>query len=400
MARSSTSQRATRATRSATVEQPVVRDARNAWTIGVDLSGLAVLERLFVRMPVRLLRARNNALDQLFYDVDAIPPAKRRELLRWSDPDGSIVVVHPGNGSARDVDHFEQFDAFVRWRERHRVDIVAMAGVGSSALGTAALAANVADALGKPVAGIVSGYGVADAITEGLVGWFVLRPYNQLRQFVDGWLSLFEPLIAAVSADTQPNGDPQRLVAYVRGLPETDTLEALLCEPRILVATLVGHSKGNLGIAAALDNLPSMRRGEVCPKLSVVTLGALVQLPAALRDARQFIGMLDGFGFLNSVLPQMSTLVPWATHTLNTRWPFHLAAAQTLAANDAMPRGAFDRAVQTMSGAMQSPVAIARHWIDACAGAAAAFEGALGESVRSLRQGAQHAASRARADVH
>lgn len=397
MARSSPSHRATR---SAAVKKPVVRDAPRAWRIGVDLSGLAVLERLFVRMPVRLLRARNNALDQLFYDVDAIPPVKRRELLQWSDPDGSIVVVHPGNGSARDVDHFEQLDAFVEWRARHPVDIVAMAGVGSSALGTAALAANVADALGKPVAGIVSGYGVADALTEGLVGWFVLRPYNQLRQFVDGWLSLFEPLIAAVSADTQPNGDARRLVTYVRGLPETDTLEALLSEPRMLVATLVGHSKGNLGIAATLDNLPSERSRAVCSKLSVVTLGALVHLPATLRDARQFIGMLDGFGLLNSILPQVSTVVPWATHTLNTRWPFHLAAAQTLAARDARSRAAFDHAVQAASGAMQAPAAIARHWMDACAGAAAAFEGALGESVRSLQQGAQHAASKARADVH
>ncbi|MGZ8202071.1 MAG: hypothetical protein ACXWUB_02380 [Burkholderiales bacterium] len=397
MARSSPPRRAAK---SATNNTHATRDARLPWAIGVDLSSLAVLERLFVRMPVRLLRARNNALDQLFYDVEAIPPAKRRELLQWSDPDGSIVVVHPGNGSERDIDHFEQLDKFLAWRERHPVDIVAMAGVGSSALGTAALAANVADALAKPVAGIVSGYGVADALTEGLVGWFVLRPYNQLRQLVDGWLAMFEPLLAAVSADTQPNGDAQRLVTYVRGLPETDTLDALLCEPRVFVATIVGHSKGNLGIAAALDNLPSARSRMVCPKLSVVTLGALVQLPATLRDARQFIGMLDGFGLLNSILPQMSTVVPWATHTLNTRWPFHLAAAQTLAANDAMSRAAFDRAAQAVSGAMRAPASLAQHWIDACLGAAAAFEGAFGESVRSLQQGAQHAASRARANVH
>ncbi len=394
MARSSASHRAAR---SATVRKPV---ARAAWPSGVDLSGLAVFERLFVRMPVRLLRARNNAIDQLFYDVDAIPPAKRRELLQWSDPDGSIVVVHPGSADAREVAHFTQFDAFVAWRERNPIEIVAIAGVGSSALGTAALAANVADALGKPVAGIVSGYGVADAVTEGLVGWFVLRPYNRLRQLVDGWLALFEPMLAAVSADTQPNGDPQRLVTYVRGLPETDTLDALLCEPRTRLDTLVGHSKGNLGIAAALDNLPSARSRALCPKLSVVTLGALVQLPATLRDARQFIGMLDGFGLINSILPQVSTVVPWATHSLNTRWPFHLAAMQTLAANDAMSRAAFDRAAHAVSDAMQTPASFARHWIDACAGAAAAFEGALGESVRSLRQGAQHAASRARANVH
>ncbi len=129
MARGSPSRRATK---SVTKKTHALREARRAWAIGVDLSSLAVLERLFVRMPVRLLRARNNALDQLLYDVEAIPPAKRREPLRWSDPDASIVLVHRGNASERDVDHFEQLDQFLARRERHLVDIVAMAAVSGA----------------------------------------------------------------------------------------------------------------------------------------------------------------------------------------------------------------------------------------------------------------------------
>src|SRR5262249_15807964 len=74
---------------------------------GLDFSGLAVFERLFLRTPVRLLRAANNVLDLMFYDIHTIPAEKRRELLRWSDPDGSILVVHPGDGDRREVEHFE-----------------------------------------------------------------------------------------------------------------------------------------------------------------------------------------------------------------------------------------------------------------------------------------------------
>ncbi len=397
MARSSPSRAATKQPTGAAHE---ARTASQPWSVVVDLGALAVLERLFLRAPVRLLRARNNALDQLFYDVDTIPVARRRDLLQWSDPDGSIVVVHPGDAHERDVEHFEHIDTFVAWRKRHAVDVVALAGVGSSALGTAALAANVADALQRPVAGIVSGYGVADAIAEGIVGWFVLRPGNQLRQLVDAWLRLAEPLLAAISVRTQPNGDPRRLVAYVRGLPETDALAALLRAPGARIATIVGHSKGNLCIAAALDNLPVKQWVALPPHLSVVTLGALVELPSTLRERRQFIGALDAFGWMNSILPQWPTLVPWASHTLNTRWPFHLAARDALAPKARAAPPSLEDGVRAMLDALTAPASIAAEWVRLCSGAATAFEGALAESARSLRQGAQHATDAVRAVAH
>ena len=74
-------------------------DARSQPRVGFDFSGLAVFERLFLRTPVRLLRAGNNVLDLLFYDVHAIPATTRRDLLRWSDPDGSRPC---GNVNLRD----------------------------------------------------------------------------------------------------------------------------------------------------------------------------------------------------------------------------------------------------------------------------------------------------------
>ena len=358
--------------------------------LGLDFSGVAVFERLFLRMPVRLLRAGNNVLDLLFYDVHAIPAATRRSLLRWSDPDGSILVVHPGDGDRREVSHFEHVEDFLASADAGKLDVVAIAGVGSSALGTAALAANAADALGRPVVGIVSGYGLADAVAEGLVGWFVLRPLNQLRQLVDSWFAPLTPALRRISTDTQPNGDPHRLVAYVRGLPETDCLDLLLALPKSPLAVMVGHSKGNLSIATALDNLPQEEWRKLCPRLEVTTLGALVELPASLAEIRQFMGMLDAFGLMNSTLPQAAVLVPWATHTLNTRLPFHLAARDALERRAPMEA---DSAVSLappatlLPGSWLDPSRLASDWIDLCTGNAIAIGAAFDESLRSLRQG-------------
>ena len=362
--------------------------------LGFDFSGLAVLERLFLRMPVRLLRAGNNVLDLLFYDVHAIPPATRRELLRWSDPDGSILVVHPGDGHERAVAHFEHVEDFLASPQARRLDVAAIAGVGSSALGTAALAANVADALGRPVIGIVSGYGLADALAEGLVGWFVLRSSNHLRQMIDTSLALLTPLLRKISADTQPNGDPRRLVAYVRGLPETDCLDALLSLPGSALAIMVGHSKGNLSIATALDNLPPEQWQALCPRLRVATLGALVQLPSSLAATRQFMGMLDGFGLMNSTLPQAAVFVPWAMHSLNTRLPFHLAARDWLetSAFAGPKKGAtFEEMRDKLAASSLDPAQFLADWMDFCTGAATAIEAAFEESLRSLRQGFERA---------
>ncbi len=371
-----------------------IDDARSEPRLGFDFSGFAVFERLFLRAPVRLLRAGNNVLDLLFYDVHTIPAAKRRDLLRWSDPDGSILVVHPGDGHEREVAHFEHVEDFLASPDAKRLEVVAIAGVGSSALGTAALAANVADALDRPVVGIVSGYGLADAVAEGLVGWFVLRPTNLLRQVIDTWFAPLTPVLRKISADTQPNGDPRRLVAYVRGLPETDCLNRLLSLPESSVAIMVGHSKGNLSIATALDNLTQEQVEALCPRLRVATLSALVQLPASLAAARQFMGILDNFGLMNSTLPQVAMFVPWATHTLNTRLPFHLAARDSIEKSglgNPKTKSSSKLATDKLSVPRRDHADFFTDWMDVCTGAATAIGAAFEESVRSLSQGVEQA---------
>jgi hypothetical protein len=51
-----------------------------------------------------------------------------------------------------------------------KISTLAIAGVGRSALGSAAFTRNVAEATGRSAAAVVSGYGLADAATEALYG--------------------------------------------------------------------------------------------------------------------------------------------------------------------------------------------------------------------------------------
>jgi len=60
---------------------------------------------------------------------------------------------------------------FSIWSVIHSADAVGLTeGVGSSPLGTAALARAVADALDTDVAGIITGYGLSDVMAEALCG--------------------------------------------------------------------------------------------------------------------------------------------------------------------------------------------------------------------------------------
>ena len=56
--------------------------------------------------------------------------------------------------------------------ETRNVAIATITGVGSSALGSAALGWNISKALAQPVLAIVPGYGVADVMLQALGGWF------------------------------------------------------------------------------------------------------------------------------------------------------------------------------------------------------------------------------------
>ena len=87
-------------------------------------------------------RRRNAVLDGIFYDIGKVTQEEARETAPWLAREGAILIVPPsGAGSLKLCNTVEDFanagGADVR--------ILAVAGVGSSALGAAAFARNVAD---------------------------------------------------------------------------------------------------------------------------------------------------------------------------------------------------------------------------------------------------------------
>src|SRR5262249_8018584 len=122
--------------------------------------------------------------------------------------------------------------------------------------------------------------------------------------------------------------------------------------------------------------------------------------PASLAGVRQFIGMLDGFGLMNSTLPQAAVPVPWATHTLNTRLPFHLSAEDALergAAAGVESGGSVGPSTAQLLPLWLDPSRVLSDWMELCTGATIVVEAALEESVRSIRQGIEQVAHGSRA---
>ena len=87
------------------------------------------------------------------------------------------------------IDQFAEFGG-------REVSAIAVADVGSSALGSAAFARNVADAIGRPVAAVVSGYGWPTA-TEALGGFVGFGALNGLRHSFENLDRLSQPTIVA-----------------------------------------------------------------------------------------------------------------------------------------------------------------------------------------------------------
>jgi len=141
--------------------------------------------------------AGRTALDFIFYDVPTLraAPAEKDAPMRakdeklpsriidfdaLSDLEGSLLLIDAT--TAPYVHKYQSVRKFLEspYQETRDVDIATITGVGSSALGSAALAWDISRALEKPVLAIVPGYGVADVILQGLGGWFAFGLHNFL----------------------------------------------------------------------------------------------------------------------------------------------------------------------------------------------------------------------------
>ncbi|SDZ13221.1 hypothetical protein SAMN05660209_04774 [Geodermatophilus africanus] len=289
------------------------------------------LTNLAVDVPFIPVKARNTLLDSLFYDVGSLSGEEQAQLSPLTDREGAIVVVPPsGRGPLR---HYRNAARYVN-AEGDRIRALAVAGVGSSVIGTAAFARNVADAIGSDVAGVVTGYGFTDLITEALGGWFFFGALDRARMRFERLVetsrsALGSALPAALGGrDIEP-------VRQLRGAPGFDVetvVDILKARPEELVL-LVGHSKGSLLLDYVLEQFVCELDGddhELYDRLHVVTFGAVVDVPDQFKHVHQFLGSLDWFGGLNSRRSTPRSPVPGAWHHLNRRLPYHLDAVQAL----------------------------------------------------------------------
>jgi hypothetical protein len=180
-----------------------------------------------------------------------------------------------------------------------QIHVITVTGVGSSALGSAAFAWNVSEALHKPVAAIVPGYGVADLVPQALGGWFGFGVHDYFRRIVQRALASNTPELAAVGhhlARTSPDAGArlEGKPVFRSGSSESDILHDILASaPQI--RRLYGHSKGALCIQNAIRSLPPERYED----LHVTTFGCVIEEETS-ADYNQVLGRIDGLGQLNS----------------------------------------------------------------------------------------------------
>jgi hypothetical protein len=185
--------------------------------------------------------------------------------------------------------------------ETRDVAVVTITGVGSSALGSAALAWDVSVALREPVLAIVAGYGVA-VVLQALGGWFGFGLYDAFnaKSLIQTSLASAAPQAARIGREPSAsapdahtvNGEP----AFRFGSGSSDVLHALLANRQPPFKLLIGHSKGALQIQNGIRSFaPERIRG-----LRVVTLGCTVQENVEGVGYHQYLGLFDALGQVNS----------------------------------------------------------------------------------------------------
>ncbi len=277
---------------------------------------------------------RNSILDALFYDTPALSAAERLQIVNkpFDYDEGGMLLVPPKD----EASPIEYFDLSHDLLQKHPdLDAVAIPGVGSSPLGAAAFARQVADTIKRPVVGIIAGYGVADVMSEALGGWFVFGLRNRAQAAVAELrrkLSPKRPEKAELLSRYK-----LKSTALLVDEPESNTLINILLRQRRKLRILAGHSKGALNIQNACNAVvrePGFDPDDYA-ELRIVTFGCGVALPPAFSNLCQYVGTLDPLGCLNTPLTMWrNPTLDWIgfrAHNLVSLNPLHMPVAALLA---------------------------------------------------------------------
>lgn len=277
---------------------------------------------------------RNATMDQFFYDIGSLTEAEADGLMAETNTEGSIIVVFPreARGDVSYVKH-QDYQA-LRDAPGPLLSRFSVAGIGSSDLGAAAFARNLADHYQEPVGAVIAGYGMMDAVAEGWGGWLALGMGKHLMRLAHDLEVQGKALLDGLS--------PSRTAAEGDGLPSTgnpdcDTLLRLLLDDDREIKMLMGHSKGCLSIAFALQALAGYGDEKALSKAKsarIITTGSVVEIPGGFDNVVQFLGQLDWLGGMNSRPDKGWVSVPGAWHHSNTAYPMHMNIAEVLAEAD------------------------------------------------------------------
>lgn len=271
------------------------------------------------------LRNGNILLDALFYDVRVVTAEEAAAIAPWKAREGTILIVPPsGAGTLRVCSGRESFvDA-----GGAELTTLTVAGVGSSALGTAAFARNVADAVGAPVAAVVSGYGLADLATEATGGFLWSAGLTSLH---DLWERLDRSLDWIRDAAVDPLAGGSDPVVAER---DADVVRALLADERLSFDLIVAHSKGNMVVGEALHALQRedrVRADHIGETVHIVSISSRLQMPRSCRQVTEIVGRWDLIGtFATRRDGPPDVVVPDAWHHTNTDLLGHLPVTKVL----------------------------------------------------------------------
>ncbi|SEJ43837.1 hypothetical protein SAMN05518849_106193 [Sphingobium sp. AP50] len=292
-----------------------------------------------VRPSVRACRLFNTMLDGIFYDVPGLQselaekdqvtrslgekaPSRIVDFDALTDPEGSLLLIDAG--TAPYVHKYKDVGLFLSspYEETRQVMIATITGVGSSALGSAALAWDISVALQQPVLAIVPGYGVADVLLQSLGGWFGYGMYDwlQAKSLVQNGLANVMPQTAGIGRELAASTPDAKTVhggpVFRHGSGSADVLHAILEHRDRPLKLLIGHSKGALQIGNAIQSLPADR----VHGLDVVTLGCPIAENVEGVKFHQYLGLFDALGQLNMWGNQPDEWVPtW--HSTNPMLP-------------------------------------------------------------------------------
>jgi hypothetical protein len=318
-------------------------------TVMAQYNPLSVFElpQALVRPALAACRSFNTGLDSIFYNVPLLvrdleargrkiitdpesgvaDTAGRLNLSAMSNPEGSLLVVSAQR--APFIQAFEDVEVFLDWHGRagENIQTASITGVGSSALGSVALAWDISKALDCTVLAIVPGYGVADVVLQGLCGWIGFGLHDALgtKSHVQNMLALVAPQLAWLGRELVASVPDSKRSAvtdapvFRTGCGSSDVLHALM--EKMTITRVVGHSKGALAIANALRSLKPAQVKD----LHIVTLGCPIAKEIKGAAYHQYLGLFDALGQANAWGHQPDSWLP-TDHSTNAALPFSMNA--------------------------------------------------------------------------